>query len=109
MKRIEGYKAKKKAKMESTEYEDFFRAALKKFGVKSPDELEGDKEKKFYDYVDANWKAKNESVIEKVNKIVNEKRKQRAKCMNEVDEPNSKNEKDLVDLHRKNVKVVSDI
>lgn len=41
-------------------YEKFFNKALKKFGVDSPDELEGDKEEEFYDYVDKNWKADNE-------------------------------------------------
>ena len=104
MKRIESYKNKKKAEMEASEYEDFFRAALKKFGVKSPNELDGKKEKQFYDYVDANWKGKDESTtLEKVQKILNDKRMQR---MNEVDEPSSKNEKDFVDLHRKNTKKV---
>ena len=33
-------------------YKKFFNAALKKFGVSSPDELEGEKKKKFFDYVD---------------------------------------------------------
>jgi hypothetical protein len=43
------------------EYEKFFQSALKKFGVKSPDELGDDeKKKKFFNYVDANYKAKNE-------------------------------------------------
>ncbi len=36
-------------------YQAFFKKALKKFGVKSPQELERDKRKKFFDYVDANW------------------------------------------------------
>ena len=48
-------------KEEKTEYQKFFDAALTKFGVKSPAELKGADEKKFYDYVDANWKADNES------------------------------------------------
>ena len=43
------------------EYEKFFRAALKKFGVSEPDELDDDKKKDFYNYVDANWKGDNES------------------------------------------------
>ena len=43
------------------EYEKFFQGALKKFGVSSPDELgDDDKKKKFFNYVDANYKAKNE-------------------------------------------------
>ena len=43
------------------EYEKFFRAALKKFGVSEPDELDDDKKKEFYNYVDANWQGDNES------------------------------------------------
>ena len=43
------------------EYQKFFNAALKKFGVSSPDELDDDKKKDFYNYVDANWKGDNES------------------------------------------------
>ena len=42
-------------------YQAFFNKALKKFGVKSPQELEGDKRKEFFDYIDANWKGDNES------------------------------------------------
>ena len=34
---------------------------LDKFGIKSPKELSGDKEKEFYDYVDKGWKADNET------------------------------------------------
>ena len=43
------------------EYQKFFRAALKKFGVSEPDKLPDDKKKAFYNYVDANWKGDNES------------------------------------------------
>ena len=42
-------------------YQAFFNKALKKFGVKSPSELEGDKKKEFFDYVDKNYEADNES------------------------------------------------
>jgi len=45
---------------EKKEYDEFFNSALKKFGVSSPAELKGDQKKKFYDYVDANWKGENE-------------------------------------------------
>ena len=41
-------------------YEKFFNKALKKFNVKEPDELSGDKEKEFYDYIDKNWKSDSE-------------------------------------------------
>jgi virulence-associated protein VapD len=42
------------------EYEKFFQGAMKKFGIKSPSELSDDEKKKFFNYVDANYKAKNE-------------------------------------------------
>ena len=43
------------------EYHKFFNAALKKYGVSSPDDLEDEKNIEFYNYVDANWKGDNES------------------------------------------------
>ena len=42
-------------------YQKFFNAALKKFGVKSPAELEGKKKKEFFDYVDKNYEGDNEA------------------------------------------------
>jgi len=42
------------------EYKKFFQSALKKFGVTEPDQLEGDKKKEFYDYIDKNWKSDKE-------------------------------------------------
>ena len=43
------------------DYEDFFQSALKKFGVTSPAEFKSDEEKKkFFDYVDKNYKGKTE-------------------------------------------------
>ena len=43
------------------EYQKFFNAALKKYRVSSPDDLDDEKKKEFYDYVDANWEGDNES------------------------------------------------
>ena len=43
------------------EYQKFFNAALKKYGVSLPDDLDDEKKKDFYNYVDANWKGDNES------------------------------------------------
>lgn len=37
------------------EYEKFFRAALKKFGAKSPADLDDDKKKEFFNYVEKNY------------------------------------------------------
>ena len=42
-------------------YQKFFNAKLKKYGVSSPSELEGDAKKKFYDEIDAEWEGDNET------------------------------------------------
>ena len=51
---------------EGEDYKQFFQKAMKKFGISSPSELKGDKEKEFYDYIDKNWKGKKEQVQVKV-------------------------------------------
>jgi len=43
------------------DYEAFFQAAMKKFGISSPDELDDDKKKEFFNYVDKNYKAEKET------------------------------------------------
>ena len=48
-------------KEEKTAYQEFFEKALAKFGVKSPDELEGEKKEMFFNYVDKNWQGKTET------------------------------------------------
>ena len=48
-------------KGDKEEYQKFFMATLKKFGVSEPDKLPDDKKKQFYNYIDANWKGDNES------------------------------------------------
>jgi len=64
-------------------YQKFFQQVLKKFGVKSPAELEGKKEKEFYNYIEKNW-TKDEDLDEakkikykspKANKIVQDSMK----------------------------------
>ena len=42
------------------DYEEFFQKAMKKFGIKSPAELDDDKKKEFFNFVDKNYKGKNE-------------------------------------------------
>ena len=50
-----------KDNIEEGDYDAFFQAAMKKFGISSPDELESDEKKKeFFNYVDKNYKAKSE-------------------------------------------------
>ena len=48
---------------EKTAYQKFFENLLKKYGVKSPEELSDEKKKKFYDEVDSGWTAKNEETL----------------------------------------------
>ena len=43
------------------EYQKFFNAALKKFGVSGPDDLDDEKKKDFFNYVDKNWQGDNEA------------------------------------------------
>jgi hypothetical protein len=51
----------KKDSIEEGDYEEFFQSAMKKFGISAPDELGSDeKKKKFFNYVDKNYKAKSE-------------------------------------------------
>ena len=54
--------ASKQVLTKEEDYKDFFQKVMKKFGVKSPGELSGDKEKEFYNYIDKNWKGKKEDV-----------------------------------------------
>ena len=52
-----------KDELQEGDYEEFFQSAMKKFGIKSPDELGSDeKKKKFFNYVDKNYKAKAEGI-----------------------------------------------
>ena len=42
-------------------YKAFFKKALKKWGVSSPDEIKDEDKDDFFNYVDRNWKGDNES------------------------------------------------
>ena len=63
--RLKKEKMKKDEKAKETDeesekqkaYQKVFQAALKKFGVKSPAELDKEKKKEFFDYVDKNYDA----------------------------------------------------
>jgi len=50
------------------EYKAYFNNMLKKFGVSSPKELDDDKKKEFFDAVDRNWKAQNESWVNQLTR-----------------------------------------
>lgn len=46
---------------EDTEYQEFFKKAMKKFDITSPADLKDPERKKhFFNYVDKNYKAKSE-------------------------------------------------
>ena len=45
-------------------YQKFFKSALSKFGIKSPAELDDEKKKEFFNYIDKNYDAKNESMYD---------------------------------------------
>ena len=51
----------KRVYKEETEYQAFFNKAMKKFGISSPDELEDDKKKEFFNYIDKNYSGENET------------------------------------------------
>jgi len=76
--------SKKILKM-SKEYEDFFKATLKKFGVTSPAELSNDKKKEFFDYIDKNYKGEKEEQVEEGTCDSSKKKKYE---MKEIDEAN---------------------
>jgi hypothetical protein len=50
-----------KNQIKEGDYQDFFKAALEKWGVSSPDELDDDKKKEFFDYIDKNWSGESET------------------------------------------------
>jgi len=45
---------------EDTAYQEFFKKAMDKFGIKSIGELDGEKKKEFFNYIDKNYKGKGE-------------------------------------------------
>ena len=76
--------SKKILKM-SKEYEDFFKATLKKFGVTSPAELSTEKKIEFFDYIDKNYKGEKEEEVSEGNCDSSKKKKYE---MKEIDEAN---------------------
>ncbi|BBI90474.1 hypothetical protein HYO65_gp082 [Tenacibaculum phage PTm1] len=59
--------AKKPQEGDSKEYKAFFAKKLKKYGVKSPDELPADKKDDFFDEIDREWKSDAEGSNENLN------------------------------------------
>ena len=59
----------KKILQDGKDYEEFFKAALKKFGVESPADFKSDEEKKkFFDYVDKNYKGEKSESVKKYSR-----------------------------------------
>jgi len=59
----------KKLLQQGADYEKFFKAALKKFGVSSPADFKSDEEKKkFFDYVDKNYKGEKSESVKKYSR-----------------------------------------
>lgn len=59
------------SKNKDTEYQKFFRKALKKFKVKDPNDFKSDEKKKeFYNWVDDNYKAKNEAYENAIRNLI---------------------------------------
>lgn len=83
--------AEKDTKGDKEAYQKFFNDTLKKYGVKSPSELKADDEKKFYDEIDAGWKADDEKNESKVGKLTKDKKKKKNLAFDdEEDEPRVK-------------------
>jgi hypothetical protein len=53
--------AKEQQSGDKEAYEKFFQATLKKFNADSPQDLDTEKRKEFFDYVNKNWKAQDEA------------------------------------------------
>ena len=77
MRRTENKKLKESTfKEEKHEYEKFFAAAMKKFKINSPADLKSDEEKKkFFDYVDKNYKSSAEKKTGKEDPTEKDKEK----------------------------------
>ena len=59
------------SKEKDTKYQKFFRKALKKFKVKDPNDFKSDEKKKeFYNWVDDNYKAKNEAYEAAIRNLI---------------------------------------
>jgi len=46
---------------EDTAYQEFFKKAMDKFGIKSIGDLQGNEKKEFFNYIEKNYKAKEET------------------------------------------------
>lgn len=56
--------------IEESEYQEFFRSMLKKFGVTGVNQLKGDKKKEFFDTIEKKWTK--EKTVNEVDRILDE-------------------------------------
>ena len=69
------------------EYTKFFNAAMKKFGIDSPADLKSDEEKKkFFDYVDKNYKGDHEEEVQKLHQQLFPEAKLKEGKMSQLDQ-----------------------
>lgn len=91
----------KKLLQQGKDYDDFFKASLKKFGVNSPADFKSDEEKKkFFDYIDKNYKGEKDEEVEEGKAKISKKFLKLGDCSYEkkkkVEEDNSKKFDDFV-------------
>ena len=67
--KLETARQRREATGDKEKYQKFFNAAMKKFGVDSPADFKSDAEKKkFFNYVDKNYKGDHEEEVQKLHK-----------------------------------------
>lgn len=93
----ESVKEEKRELTDEQKYKEFFASALKKYGVESPAELDKEKRKEFFNYVDKNYKATNEDV----NEVLGTVKKVAKRAVNKVTGKSSKLRQDIKDLKLK--------
>ena len=76
--------ASKKVIESSAEYKKFFDSVLKKFNVTSPEELDGEKKKEFFDYIDANWNGEDEKGKDGKKEETEEEAKKKSEVNEEI-------------------------
>ena len=80
------------------DYMKFFAGKLKKYGVKSPSELDDEKKKKFFNEIEKDWKhdSKEEVEVEKKEESLGKRVKARMKAEAEDEEPEEDEDEDPV-------------
>ena len=61
MARVQGHLHEKQESGDDAEYDAFYQKTLKKFGVEEADELDDDKKKEFFQYIEDNWESDEEA------------------------------------------------